>query len=94
MNRKFWLVCYDVRDERRLRRVAKTMERYGQRVQKSVFECWLTKALLKQMHEEINKVIDEKKDSVRFYTLCKECRGVTDSAGKTKIQPVRRYYVV
>jgi CRISPR-associated protein Cas2 len=36
------LVCYDVRDERRLRAVAKVLEGYGERVQYSIFRCWLT----------------------------------------------------
>jgi len=34
-----WLILYDIRNEKRLRRIAKLMERYGERVQKSVFEA-------------------------------------------------------
>jgi CRISPR-associated endonuclease Cas2 len=34
---KWWLVCYDVRDPERLRRAAKHMEGYGERMQYSVF---------------------------------------------------------
>ena len=42
MEQRFWLACYDIRDDKRLRRVAAVMERYGTRAQKSVFECWIT----------------------------------------------------
>jgi CRISPR-associated protein Cas2 len=35
------MVCFDVSDEHRLRRVANELENFGQRVQRSVFECWL-----------------------------------------------------
>ena len=37
----WWLVCYDVRDPKRLRKAAKHMEGYGERMQYSVFRCWL-----------------------------------------------------
>src|SRR5262249_25938031 len=39
----WWLVCYDVRDPDRLRKTAKHLEGYGERVQYSVFRCWLTR---------------------------------------------------
>ena len=38
----WWLICYDVRDPKRLRKTAKHMEGYGERMQYSVFRCWLT----------------------------------------------------
>src|SRR5437868_2121575 len=37
----WWLVSYDVRDPKRLRKAAKHMEGYGERIQYSVFRCWL-----------------------------------------------------
>jgi CRISPR-associated protein Cas2 len=51
----FILVCYDVCDSRRLRRVAKLLEGYGQRVQESVFECHLDVACLSRMRDELDK---------------------------------------
>ncbi len=93
MNRKLWVVCYDVRDERRLRRLAKVMERYGQRVQKSVFECWLTRDLMRAMQKEVGQQIDRQKDSVRMYFLCKDCRDLSSSEGNTEIRPIERYYI-
>ena len=38
---KWWLVSYDVRDSNRLRKVAKKLEGYGERLQYSVFRCRL-----------------------------------------------------
>ena len=46
---KWYLVCYDVRDEKRLRRAAKKLEGRGQRLQYSVFRCWLTATDLQQL---------------------------------------------
>ena len=68
------LVTYDVNTETaegrsRLRRVAKTCEDYGQRVQKSVFECTVNDVTFHQMKSRLLKIIDEGQDSVRFYKI-------------------------
>jgi CRISPR-associated protein Cas2 len=68
------LVTYDVTTEtaagrRRLRHVAKACEGYGQRVQKSVFECTLTPAQLEQLRQRLRGIIAEKEDSLRLYRL-------------------------
>lgn len=68
------LVTYDVTTEtaagrRRLRRVAKRCQAYGQRVQKSVFECSLGEAELTRMVHDLRKEIKESEDSLRIYRL-------------------------
>lgn len=68
------LVTYDVSTidaagQRRLRRVAKICEGYGQRVQKSVFECALSRAQLEKLVHRLEKVIDTDQDSLRIYRL-------------------------
>ena len=68
------LITYDVNTEssegrRRLRQVAQTCEDYGQRVQNSVFECLLDPQQLKQLQLDIEKIVDPKKDSIRYYYL-------------------------
>ena len=68
------LVCYDVstvtaEGEARLRRAAKTCERYGQRVQYSVFECTLTEMLLDKMRAGLIDIMDAQQDSLRIYYL-------------------------
>jgi CRISPR-associated protein Cas2 len=68
------LVSYDVSTEtregrRRLRRVAKVCLDYGQRVQKSVFECKVDPAQLELLKSELLDVIDEAEDSLRIYRI-------------------------
>ena len=68
------LITYDVNTtdadgRRRLRNVAKLCVAHGQRVQNSVFECSLDAAQLCGLKAELTKLIDEKKDSLRFYNL-------------------------
>ncbi|MEA3222954.1 MAG: CRISPR-associated endonuclease Cas2 [Thermodesulfobacteriota bacterium] len=66
------LALYDICDPKRLSKVAKTLEGYGMRVQQSVFELNITPGKLKELHEEVNTIIDNSEDSVRYYILCKE----------------------
>jgi len=68
------LVTYDVNTEtpegrRRLRRVAKTCQDYGQRVQKSVFECLVEPAAWVALRAKLEDEIDPKTDSLRCYFL-------------------------
>ena len=70
----FVLITYDVSTEtaagkRRLRRVAKACENYGQRVQNSVFECLIDPALLVKLKSDLEDIIDKETDSVRYYYL-------------------------
>ena len=68
------VVTYDVdtsdtAGQKRLRKVAKICERYGMRVQNSVFEVLVDAAQLVTLKSELEKVIDIAQDSVRFYRL-------------------------
>ena len=68
------LITYDVNTEdaagrKRLRHVAKQCVNYGQRVQNSVFECLLDPAQYRLLQSKLCDIIDETKDSLRFYHL-------------------------
>lgn len=68
------LITYDIATDTpegrsRLRRVAKTCQDYGQRVQKSVFECILTEKVYEVMKQRLLKEMNENEDSIRFYRL-------------------------
>lgn len=68
------LVSYDVMvtssdGRRRLRKVAKACMNYGQRVQYSVFECVVEPAQWIKLKNTLEKTIDNKTDSLRYYYL-------------------------
>lgn len=69
---RWWLVCYDVRDAKRLRRTARQLEGYGQRMQFSVFRCWLTPARLQQLRWELTEIL-KPEDDVLVIPLCARC---------------------
>lgn len=68
------VVAYDVNTEdkageRRLRRVAKVCEAYGQRVQWSVFECSLNEMQYDALLRKLGALIEPRTDSLRIYRL-------------------------
>jgi CRISPR-associated protein Cas2 len=68
------LVTYDVRTDveggqKRLHRVAKVCESYGQRVQKSVFECVVDPAQWTMLRQSLIDEIKVEEDSLRFYFM-------------------------
>ena len=68
------LVTYDVATadragERRLQKVAKTCQNFGQRVQNSVFECDISMEQFVRLKGELIDLIDPTTDSLRFYFL-------------------------
>ena len=68
------LITYDVNTEtaagkKRLRKVAKQCVNYGRRVQNSVFECILDQAQCVLLKSILTDLIDQEKDSLRFYYL-------------------------
>lgn len=74
------LITYDVNTEneagkKRLRKVSKTCQNYGQRVQNSVFECLIDSACLCQLQAALEDLIDKDHDSLRFYLLGDKWRG-------------------
>ena len=81
------LVAYDVATEspagrRRLRQVAKICEGFGQRVQKSVFECLVTSAELTLLEHHLLKVIEPAEDSLRIYRLREPRERFTRAIGR------------
>jgi len=81
------VVTYDVNTEtkegrRRLRRVAKLCEDYGQRVQFSVFECTVDEMQMDAMLAALESEINRELDSLRIYRLHGKRSGAVRRVGK------------
>lgn len=83
------LITYDVNTEdaagrKRLRKIAKECVNYGQRVQNSVFECLLDATQSKQLQYKLLDIMDENKDSLRFYYLGNKYKTKIEHFGNKK----------
>ena len=80
------LVTYDVATQdaagrRRLRKIARLCQDYGQRVQYSVFECQVDPAQWALLRAELIDEMDASQDSLRFYRLGKNWRPRIEHVG-------------
>lgn len=63
------LIAYDIRDPRRLQRVAAVCEDFGVRVQYSLFECWLDEEAFQRLWSRLCREFKEDRDRLVAYTL-------------------------
>ena len=80
------LITYDVNTEsaagkKRLRKVAKQCQNYGQRVQNSVFECLIDSAQLRRLQNALEEIMEKETDSIRYYYLGDEWRSRVEHVG-------------
>lgn len=69
----FYVISYDITDDKRRNKVAKILESYACRVQYSVFEVICEEEIIKKIISELKHVIKEDEDSIRVYSLCNSC---------------------
>ena len=71
--KQFLVVAYDISDNKRRQKIAKTLEKYGIRSNFSVFECVLTESQVKTLQNRLNKIANPHLDCILYYYLCKLC---------------------
>ncbi len=77
-----WLVCYDISNPKRLRKVARACEDYGYRRQLSVFLCRVSATEFVRLRNRLYDVIDLKEDQVLFIPLCPRCADGMEAMGR------------
>lgn len=70
--RALYLACYDIADDKRLRRALQVLRGYATGGQKSVFECYLNRTERTQLVEAVREVIDPSED--RFLLMRLDAR--------------------
>ena len=86
--RNTYIVCYDVADPKRLRRVFKVCKDFGQHLQFSVFECDLTTGEKLQFEEKLGAEIKREEDQILFIRL-----GPAEQRGQREITAVGLPYI-
>ena len=87
MERSFFVIVYDIPNDKRRLKLAKSLEALGERVQYSVFELYLTQPELERLLRRVRKLIHEDEDAVRVYDICAACRGKARSLGLGLVTP-------
>lgn len=83
-----FIVTYDIRNPKRLRKVFKACKDYGMHLQLSVFECDLTPAEKIDFESRLRGLINSKEDQVLFISL-----GPSESRGERTITAIGQSYI-
>jgi len=89
-----YILCYDIQDDKRLRKVSKIMEAYGYRVQKSVFGAFLSVNDMEELDRRLKKTLNEKEDSVRIYRMCEACDKLVNIIGLGEKVEMKKYIIL
>ncbi|MGE0104545.1 MAG: CRISPR-associated endonuclease Cas2 [Blastocatellales bacterium] len=73
METKYWyVVCYDITEPKRWRKVYKLLNGYGRRLQYSIFRCRLTVRGMEKLRWELEKLLTAE-DRLLVLTICESC---------------------
>lgn len=82
------IIAYDVSDDRRRYHLCKALERYGVRIQYSVFELAISRKELYKLVDDLNGIIDNSADRLFILPLCEGCHAAMGCYGNmTSYEP-------
>jgi len=82
-----YLVAYDISINKKRTNVARILAEYGDRVQESVFECFLNSYSREEMWQRLIEYIDEQDDRLRVIPICGSCEKKIEVAGGGERRP-------
>ncbi len=85
-----YTITYDVPDDGRRVRIANLLKSYGERVQLSVFECWLNASEVEDLKQRLGRVMEPTEDSVRIYAV----RGAVQVLGVGRVTEEEDAFIV
>lgn len=65
----FYVICYDIPNDKRRKKISDVLEGYGSRVQYSVFECVLSNKKYQKLQTRLKKIYQSEEDNLRFYPV-------------------------
>lgn len=89
-----YMFCYDISDEKRLRKCAKALEKFGLRVQKSFFQADINEKTKETIKKKILEIIDLKKDSFFIYPICDHCVNNTETDGSGVLLKLDKFEIL
>jgi CRISPR-associated protein Cas2 len=88
------LAMYDIADPKRLRKVEKTLKKFGWRVQKSVFECSLKESVIEELKNSVMDIMNLDEDSFKIYPLLNDARIKQTIIGQGYIPEFKEFVIV
>lgn len=90
----YWIVSYDIPNDKRRTKVSKILEGFGRRAQYSVFECEIDDEKCDRLAQLLARAIDPDEDDVRFYPLNRADIKRVRVMGRAQIYRTSSYHIV
>lgn len=90
----FWIVSYDIPNDKRRSKVAKILGGYGRRAQYSVFECEIDDEKREKLERALQREIDAEEDDIRFYPMNRADLKRVRLLGRAELYRARDWYIV
>jgi len=90
----FVMISYDIVNDKNRLRLMKFLKDYGDRVQKSVFECNLSPKTYETVKKGVEKIINKRKDRVRYYRICKGCMERIEISGWGEVSEDEEFVLI
>jgi len=88
------IVTYDIGDDRRRARVSALLSAWGDRIERSVFECRIDADHLPDLVARVEQEIDLESDAVHFFRQCVRCDGDRVQLGQAIGLQTEPYWVL
>lgn len=88
------VIVYDIPDDKRRTKLSNFLEGYGQRIQLSVFECFISLDEMRVLYAKVKHRVNPKEDNVRFYWIPQETTALVLTIGSEKPEAPPNYYVI
>ena len=89
-----YMFCYDISNPKRLSKVAKKLEDFGIRIQKSFFQCDISRGQKEKLKEILLSLINKKEDSLIIYQLCDQCVLNAEKLGNGEIINLEPFEII
>lgn len=90
----FWIVSYDIPNDKRRGKIAKILEGYGRRAQYSVFECEINDEQREKLEKALKRELDAEEDDIRFYPMNRADLKRVRLLGRAELYRARGSYIV
>lgn len=92
-SKTLFILSYDIEDDRRRNKIREFLKDYGYRVQKSVFVFYLDDKVMKDVLEDLSRMMDYKKDRLRLYKICRTCRESIEFQGISEFPEEEDFFI-
>ena len=88
------MISYDVVDDKKRLKLMKFLKDYGNRVQKSVFECNFSPKTYEKVKSGVEEIINKRKDRVRYYRVCGNCENKVEIYGWGEVTEEEEFILI